>query len=65
MIDHAGSIGLSFMALIGTWFHVEVSKNLMVLTGAVILCLPLLRSGKWANRLNDDDLGGAAGESNY
>jgi hypothetical protein len=41
--DHSASLGLSVMGWLESWFGVAVDKNGVVLAGAALLCLPLLR----------------------
>lgn len=41
--DHAASHGLSVMGWLKTWFSIDLNKNLVVLTGLLMLLLPYLR----------------------
>lgn len=45
--DHAASHGLSVMGWLKTWFGVDVSKNVIVLLGVVVFCLPLMKIKKY------------------
>lgn len=45
--DHSGSIGLSVMGWLNTWFLLDPSKGMVVLTGAVLLLLPLVRTDQY------------------
>lgn len=47
--DHSISFGLSVTGWLLTWFNLDVNKNLLVLTGAAIFCLPLLRIKEYKN----------------
>lgn len=47
--DHGASLGLSVMAWLQTWFSLEISKNLAVLFGAILLLLPLIRRKFYEN----------------
>jgi hypothetical protein len=49
--DHAASYGYSVMGWLQSWFGLEVSKNVIVLLGVVLFCLPLV---KFKNYLNDE-----------
>jgi hypothetical protein len=40
--DHSESIGLSVMGLLDSWLHLAVSKNLVLLAGIVLFCIPLI-----------------------
>lgn len=40
--DHEGNFGYSFMGVIHSWFGVEKGKDILVLTGLILLALPLL-----------------------
>jgi hypothetical protein len=42
--DHAASYGLSVMGWLKTWFDLGISKFITMMIGAVILCLPLIRT---------------------
>ena len=41
--DHNGSFGISVMGIMHSWFSVNTYKNIFVIAGALLLCLPLLR----------------------
>lgn len=41
--DHSASLGLSVAGWISTWFQLEPTKNIILLTGAILLCLPLAK----------------------
>ncbi len=41
--DHGASHGLSVMGWLYTWFGLEVNKLLVVLIGALLFCLPLIK----------------------
>ncbi len=43
--DHSSSVGMSFIGWINSWFGLDLNKPLIVLTGALVFCLPLL---KWS-----------------
>ncbi|GAB2527482.1 glycosyltransferase family 87 protein [Spirosoma aerophilum] len=45
--DHSNSVGLSVMGWLTTWFSLDPSKLMVVLTGAVLLVLPLLRTSQY------------------
>jgi hypothetical protein len=47
--DHSASIGLSVAGWLKSWFNIE-SGNLILLTGAILFCLPLLKY-KYFNEL--------------
>ena len=47
--DHSASLGLSVMGWLAVWFNSKVSNSLVVLAGALLFCLPLLRFGAYAN----------------
>lgn len=46
--DHAGSLGLSVMGWLSTWFHLDVNKNMVVLIGAIIFIVPLVKIKAYA-----------------
>lgn len=53
--DHGNSTGVSFYGWLYTWFELNMHKQLFVLIGAALFCLPLLRFADWAKpvfRLN-------------
>lgn len=41
--DQSISLGLSVMGWLSSWFHLEISKNVIVLMGALVFCLPFIR----------------------
>ncbi len=41
--DHAASYGYSVMGWLQIWFGLEVSKNVIVLLGVALFCLPLVK----------------------
>jgi hypothetical protein len=41
--DHATSYGYSVMGWLQSWFGLEVSKNVIVLLGVILFCLPLAK----------------------
>ena len=41
--DHDASLGFSVMGWLKSWFDITVSKNIIVLAGAVLFCLPLFK----------------------
>jgi len=41
--DHAASHGLSVMGWLKTWFGFDISKNVIVLLGVILFCLPLVK----------------------
>jgi len=41
--DQSVSYGLSVMGWLYSWFGIIISKNLLILIGAVIFCIPLIR----------------------
>ena len=41
--DHLASQGLSLVGIINSWFSVSVSKNLIVIVGMIVFCIPLIR----------------------
>jgi len=47
--DHAASYGYSVMGWLHNWFGLDVSKNVIVLLGVVLFCLPLVRFKQYAN----------------
>lgn len=47
--DRSASIGLSVMGLLETWFKVNISKNLVALTGLLLFLVPLM----YVRRYND------------
>ena len=49
MEDHLASQGLSLVGIINSWFHVSVSKNMVVLVGMVLFCIPLVRVRQYRN----------------
>jgi hypothetical protein len=54
-MDHGNSVGVSFYGWWHSWFGFNVSKQLFVLLGALLFCVPLLRFKSWSDpayRLN-------------
>ncbi|MES2732588.1 MAG: glycosyltransferase family 87 protein [Bacteroidota bacterium] len=49
--DHSASLGLSVMGWLDSWFHLPVSKNIVVLIGALLFCLPLLKWKSYSDPL--------------
>jgi hypothetical protein len=49
--DHSASLGLSVAGWIDAWFNIQPSKNMIVLVGFVMLCIPLLRVKQYNNPL--------------
>jgi len=47
--DHSASVGLSFMAWLHSWFGLNISKNQILLVGAFLLMVPLLRFSAYGN----------------
>ena len=47
--DHSDSIGLSVMGWLSTWFGLNPPKMAVVVVGAVLLLLPLLRLNKYSS----------------
>lgn len=47
--DHAGSMGLSVMGWLSTWFGMNVNKNIVVLIGAIIFMIPLVKIKAYAS----------------
>ncbi len=47
--DHAASYGYSVMGWLQSWFGLDVSKNVIVLLGVVLFCLPLIKIKKYTN----------------
>jgi hypothetical protein len=47
--DHSFSYGLSVMGWLKTWFNLEPNKIIVMLSGAIILCLPLIRIQLYKN----------------
>lgn len=55
MLDHGASVGVSFYGWWHSWFDFNFHKQLFVLVGALLFCVPLLRFKNWSNpafRLN-------------
>lgn len=48
-MDHDASVGVSFYGWLHTWFGFNFDKQLFVLIGAAIFCVPLLRFREWGN----------------
>jgi len=49
--DYSLSAGYSVMGLLETWFHLSVSKTLIICVGLGVLCLPLLRKEAYGHDL--------------
>jgi hypothetical protein len=49
--DHSASLGLSVMGWLDSWFHLSLSKNIVVLIGVLIFCLPLLQWKSYSDPL--------------
>jgi hypothetical protein len=49
--DHDISVGVSLYGWWHTWFGFNMNKQVFVLIGAVLFCLPLLRFGAWQQPL--------------
>ncbi|MFK8006522.1 MAG: glycosyltransferase family 87 protein [Saprospiraceae bacterium] len=47
--DHAASYGYSVMGWLQSWFGLQVSKNVIVLLGVVLFCLPLVKLKHYSN----------------
>jgi hypothetical protein len=47
--DRSASVGLSVMGILETWFHWNGSKNMLTLTGIVLLLLPLFHIRRYAD----------------
>jgi hypothetical protein len=47
--DHAVNYGYSVMGLLKIWFNVEIPKNIIVLVGIFLFCLPLIRIKQYQN----------------
>lgn len=47
--DHAVSYGYSVMGWLQSWFGLEVSKNVIVLLGVILFCLPLVKIKNYGN----------------
>lgn len=47
--DHAASYGYSVMGWLQSWFGLEVSKNVIVLLGVILFCLPLMKFKNYSN----------------
>lgn len=50
LTDYSSSLGLSVMGWLQGWFHLNMSKTLIVLMGAIVLCLPLINKQYWGER---------------
>jgi hypothetical protein len=46
--DHGASVGVSLYGWWHTWFGFEGNKQIFVLVGAVLLCVPLIRYNNWS-----------------
>lgn len=47
--DHAASYGYSVMGWLQSWFSLDVSKNVIVLIGVILFCLPLVKFKSYSN----------------
>ena len=47
--DHSTLMGYSMMGWLNSWFHIEVDKNIVVLTGAIIFLIPLYKFSQYKN----------------
>lgn len=47
--DHAASYGYSVMGWLQGWFGLDVSKNVIVLLGVALFCLPLVKIKSYSN----------------
>lgn len=47
--DHDASYGLSVLGWFSTWFNLHLAKNMVVLAGAILFCLPLLNFKAYKN----------------
>lgn len=50
--DHSTSIGFSVMGWLNSWFGIYFNKNLLVLIGAVIFSIPLIKFSQFKNYNN-------------
>lgn len=50
-MDHSISSGLSVMGLLNSWFSQHFSKNIILLFGITLFCIPLLRINEYKNQL--------------
>jgi hypothetical protein len=41
--DRSASSGISVIGILQSWFHINISKNILTLAGIIIFCFPLLR----------------------
>jgi hypothetical protein len=41
-MDYEGSLGVSVMGWLHSWFHFDPRKNVVTLVGVILLCLPLM-----------------------
>jgi hypothetical protein len=48
-MDHSASVGVSFYGWLHSWFGFDVDKQLFVLAGALLFCIPMLRFKNWSN----------------
>jgi hypothetical protein len=48
-VDHDSSVGISFYGWLNKWFGFNFHKQLFVLIGAAIFCIPLFRYKAWKN----------------
>jgi hypothetical protein len=49
--DQAQSVGLSVSGILSTWFHWQISKNIITLVGIILFLLPLLRVKNYSSGL--------------
>ncbi|MDH4263506.1 MAG: DUF2029 domain-containing protein [Spirochaetia bacterium] len=47
--DYSNSFGYSVMGWLTTWFHLDFPKNIVLITGLVLFCLPLVRIKQYKN----------------
>ena len=47
--DHSLSYGYSVMGWLYTWFRLEINKNIIVLAGAIVFLIPLLKFHEYKN----------------
>ncbi len=49
--DHSISYGISAMGLLNSWFHFNVNKNVILLVGMLLFCIPLIKIKEYKNIL--------------
>jgi hypothetical protein len=49
--DYSESIGLSVMGWLRTWFGVQLSSNLIIIIGGILLLIPLIKYKQWNDYL--------------